>query len=95
AACSPQAWAAGAPFLLVQSLLGLTFDASGPRVRLSRPSLPNSIGEITLRNLTLGGGRADFTVRRHGRTCSVHMLRSTGGLDVVVEDSGSSAAAEP
>jgi glycogen debranching enzyme len=93
AACSPQAWAAGAPFLLVQSLLGLTFDAGARRVRLSRPVLPDSIGEITVRNLSLGGSRADFTVRRHGRTCSVHMLHSTGGLDVAV-DSGSIAAAD-
>jgi glycogen debranching enzyme len=93
AACSPQAWAAGAPFLLLQSLLGLTFDASARRVRLLRPVLPDSIGEITVRNLTLGGGSADFTVRRHGRTCSLHVLHSTGGLDVAV-DSGSSAVAE-
>ncbi|HEY7547979.1 MAG TPA: amylo-alpha-1,6-glucosidase [Hyphomicrobiaceae bacterium] len=93
AACSPQAWAAGAPFLLVQSVLGLTFDASARRVRLLRPVLPDSIGELTVRNLALGGSTADFTVRRHGRTCSVHMLRSTGGLEVAV-DSASAAAAD-
>jgi hypothetical protein len=55
--------------------------------------LPDSIGEITVRNLTLGGSSADFTVRRHGRTCSVHMLHSTGGLDVAV-DSGASGASD-
>ena len=55
AACSPQAWAAGAPFLLLQGMLGVTFDPDARRIRLVRPRLPALVGDVTVRNLALAG----------------------------------------
>jgi glycogen debranching enzyme len=82
AACSPQAWAAGAPFLLVESMLGVAFDHAARRIRLARPTLPEFIGDIIVRNLTLAGSSVDFTLRRHGARVSLHVLRASEDLEV-------------
>jgi glycogen debranching enzyme len=90
AACSPQAWAAGAPFLLLQGMLGVTFDPAERRVRLVRPRLSALVGDVTVRNLSLGGGTVDFTVHRQGARAALEVLRATSGLEVTL-DPGSAA----
>lgn len=59
--CSPQAWAAGAPFALLQALLGLEPDAAQGRLRLA-PSLPAWLGRVELQGLQVGGARINLTV---------------------------------
>jgi glycogen debranching enzyme len=82
-ACAPQAWAAGAPFQLLKSMLGLQFDPARRRIELCNPRVPSSIGEITVRNLRLGRASADFTVRQESRDAvSLQVLRATGQLEV-------------
>ena len=83
-ACAPQAWAAGAPFLLLQASLGLQFDTAQCAIRLCNPRLPDFLNEVVLRNLCLGEASADLAVRRHGANVSVEVLRSDGGIDVSV-----------
>jgi glycogen debranching enzyme len=85
AACSPQAWAAGAPFLLVHAMLGVTFDAAARRVRLVRPALPPFIGEVTVRNLSVGDSCVDFGLRRHGTRLALQVLRAAPGVEVLVD----------
>ena len=46
-ACAPQAWAAGAVFLLLQACLGLTIDAVDGRVTVSHARLPEVLDEVT------------------------------------------------
>jgi glycogen debranching enzyme len=85
AACSPQAWAAGAPFLLLNAVLGVAFDHAGGRIHLVRPALPDSLDELTVRHLTLAGAgtpSADFTLRRHGARVTLHVLRADEGVEV-------------
>jgi hypothetical protein len=91
AACSPQAWAAGAPFLLVESMLGVTFDTAQRRIRLVRPALPDFVGDVTVRNLALGGASVDFTLRRRGARVSLHVLRAAEDLEVRLDSRGSAA----
>jgi glycogen debranching enzyme len=90
AACSPQAWAAGAPFLLLQGMLGVAFDPDARRIRLVRPRLPALIGDVTVRNLSLAGGKVDFTLHRQGARVALQVLRATAGLEVAL-DAGSRA----
>jgi glycogen debranching enzyme len=85
AACSPQAWAAGAPFLLVHAMLGVTFDTAARRIRLVRPALPEFIGDVTVRNLSLGDTRVDFTLRRHGTRLALQVLRAAPGVEVAID----------
>ncbi|QBS37265.1 amylo-alpha-1,6-glucosidase [Thermaerobacter sp. FW80] len=63
AACAPQAWAAGAPLLLVRALLGLEPDAPAGVIRL-QPVLPPWLAGVRLRGLRVGGGRLSLEVRR-------------------------------
>jgi glycogen debranching enzyme len=55
-ACMPQAWAAGAPLLLLRTMLGLESD--GSRL-LTDPAVPEVIGQITLLDIPGPWGRMD------------------------------------
>jgi glycogen debranching enzyme len=81
-ACSPQAWAASAPFSLLQSMLGLEFDHGSRQIRLVNPSIPKFAGDIIIRNLSLGEASADIAVRRDGEATSLHVMRASGDLQV-------------
>jgi glycogen debranching enzyme len=83
AACSPQAWAASAPFLLIQTMLGLEFDLEARQIRLVNPDVPAFAGEIVLRNLSLGDARVDIALRQDERSAiSLHVLRTVGDVQV-------------
>jgi glycogen debranching enzyme len=63
-ACSPQAWATGAPLLLLRSMLGL--EARGRGVRLD-PVVPQEIGSIRVSGLPAFGTRWDVdAIGSHG-----------------------------
>lgn len=55
-ACSPQAWATGAPFLLVRTMLGLA--ARDGRLHIT-PNVPSEIGHLRLRRLHALGSEWD------------------------------------
>ena len=65
-ACSPQAWAAATPLYLLQSCLGLSFEAEANRIIF--------LSEITLTGLSLPAGRANVQVRRVQRGFVVEVL---------------------
>jgi glycogen debranching enzyme len=81
-ACSPQAWAAGTPLLLLQSSLGLEFNPARNEILLRKPRLPSFLEEVTLRNLRLGRSVLDLMVRRHGTDVSLQVLRNEGQIMV-------------
>ncbi|MBV8200535.1 MAG: amylo-alpha-1,6-glucosidase, partial [Acidobacteria bacterium] len=83
-ACSPQAWAAAAVFLLLQSTIGLQIDAPNRRLCLDRPELPPLLKRLELRNLRIGGASLDLTFRRHLRDVGVTVEHKSGELEVVV-----------
>jgi glycogen debranching enzyme len=61
--CSPQAWASGAPLLILRSFLGLAPDEPNKTMRV-RAKLPAGWGEVTMDSLRLGECRA--TIRARG-----------------------------
>ena len=63
-ACAPQAWAAGAPFLMLQAVLGIEIDAVRRRIVFDRPALPDGVDLLCLRRLPLVGRRIDLNIRR-------------------------------
>src|SRR5262249_3663607 len=83
-ACSPQAWAAGAPFSLLQSMLGLEFDHPARQIRLINPSVPELAGDIIIRNLSLGEANADVAIRQEGKAISLQVMRTRGDLRVTL-----------
>jgi glycogen debranching enzyme len=82
-ACAPQAWAAGAVYLLLQSSLGLSIDASARRVSFSRAVLPESIESLQITNLRVGDASVDLLLERHAYDVGVRVLRRTGHVDIV------------
>ncbi|HUQ11117.1 MAG TPA: glycogen debranching N-terminal domain-containing protein [Steroidobacteraceae bacterium] len=83
-ACSPQSGSAAAPFLMLQSVLGIAIDALDRQIVLAHPVLPDGLNEITVRGLSVGEASVDFTVRRHGGSVSVSVDRREGKLDLVI-----------
>jgi glycogen debranching enzyme len=71
--CSPQAWASGAFFLILTSLLGIRPSASRNLLNIINPELPDWLDYLHIRNLRIGKSLVglDF-VRRGPRTfCNV------------------------
>jgi glycogen debranching enzyme len=83
-ACAPQAWAAGAPFLLLQASLGLTFDPARREICLHNPYLPPFLNHVRLRNARLCDATVDLMIHRDGDAVSVEVVRTQGAVRVLV-----------
>jgi glycogen debranching enzyme len=83
-ACSPQAWAAGSLFHLISSTLGMRPSARERRLELLRPSLPDWLPGLRMRNLRVGDALVDLAFSGSDGSISVEVLRRTGDVDVVV-----------
>ena len=83
-ACSPQAWSAGAAFLLLQSSIGLSIDAARKKVVLTRPVLPEFLEQVRVRNLAVGEASVDLMLFRSGNAVAVTVERRDGEVDVLV-----------
>jgi glycogen debranching enzyme len=81
-ACAPQAWAAGAPFMLLQAVLGITFDPKTCSICFQNPRLPAFAEEITLRNLGFADASVDIALRRADNHVAMRILRNHGSVAV-------------
>lgn len=84
-ACSPQAWAAGTVFLLLQATLGLSIHGARRHISVVRPTLPDNIDYLDIWNLPVGSGQADLHFERHGEDVSVNIRRRTEGITLKLE----------
>jgi glycogen debranching enzyme len=73
--CSPQAWAAAAPLLLLRALLGLDPDVPTGTLAASA-NLPAELGEVHLRGARLWHGHFDVRAERNTIEIDAHALRS-------------------
>jgi glycogen debranching enzyme len=83
-ACAPQAWAACAPFALLQACLGLEIDADGAMVTLHRPRLPPFLDWLKVSRLQVGDSRLDLLFRRQDQSVAVSLLSREGDAEVEV-----------
>ncbi|MGH9869956.1 MAG: amylo-alpha-1,6-glucosidase [Candidatus Polarisedimenticolia bacterium] len=83
-ACAPQAWAAGAVFMLLRAVLGLSIDVPHTQLRFFSPVLPPYLNELRLQNLRVGRGHVDVVLHRYRDDVGVSILRREGPVDVVV-----------
>ncbi len=65
-ACSPQAWAAAAPFQLLQAVLGLEVDAKKLEVKINPEHWRAEWGTLRIRNLPVGNKTADIELSPAG-----------------------------
>ena len=84
-ACAPQAWAAGAAFMLLEACLGLAIDAVNSQVVVRQPRLPDSLKEVRVQGVPLGGRTIDLLFERSddGRV-GVKLMREIAGVELVV-----------
>ncbi|HEY3347267.1 MAG TPA: amylo-alpha-1,6-glucosidase, partial [Nitrospirota bacterium] len=83
-ACSPQAWASAAIFMLLQACLGLGINAPRRQVRFDKPTLPDMLASLTIENLKVGDASVDLSLLRQEEDVGVHILRRHGELEVLV-----------
>jgi glycogen debranching enzyme len=82
-ACAPQAWAAGAVFLILQSCLGLQIDAVTPAIRLTHSMLPESVPYVRITGLRVGSAEVSLEITRRNKTVSTAILNRRGDIDIV------------
>jgi glycogen debranching enzyme len=83
-ACSPQAWAAGASFLFLETMLGLRAHAERGELELLHPNLPDWLGKVTLKGLQVGDASVDLLFHRWRGTTSAEVLRKVGDVAVTI-----------
>jgi glycogen debranching enzyme len=64
--CSPQAWASGAPFLILTALLGLKPKACKHELNIENPYLPDFLTYLEIKNLQIGESRVSLEFSRQG-----------------------------
>jgi glycogen debranching enzyme len=84
-ACSPQAWAAGTVFMLLQSCLGITVDAKRRRIVFDRPYLPQGIPQLSIRDLRIEDCRVTLLMERDSGPVRIRVVEKHGEVDVVVK----------
>jgi glycogen debranching enzyme len=77
-ACSPQAWSAASPLLMLQSILGLRVDAPRGRLSIKTPILPSYLRRVDIHNLRVGASVVDLRFRRVGARCHVDRFDVAG-----------------
>jgi glycogen debranching enzyme len=82
-ACAPQAWAAGAVFLLLRACLGMTVRATERQICFDHPILPPDLDEVQIENLKLLDASVDLLIHRHGESVDVEVLRRRGEVEIV------------
>jgi glycogen debranching enzyme len=83
-ACAPQAWASAAPFLLLQSCLGLQIEGTCRRLSFNRPALPPFLERVEIRRLSIGDARVDLILDRYQEDVSIVVARRDGDVEIVV-----------
>jgi glycogen debranching enzyme len=84
-ACSPQAWATGSIFQLLQMMLNLVPDAPNNQLRIIDPALPESINKLSLNNLRIGSTLLDLEFERSGSSTACRVMKKRGNLRVIIE----------
>jgi glycogen debranching enzyme len=83
--CEPQAWSAGAMFLMLKSSLGLVSDAVNHQLTIRKPYLPPFLSTVRIANIRVGSETATlYFARSVGKTaCTID--KKSEGLKVVVD----------
>jgi glycogen debranching enzyme len=85
-ACSPQAWSAGAAFMLLKAVLGLSVDCQTRQIIFNRPRLPKSTTSLWIEELRLGDASVNLLIKRGPQQIDVEILDQIGKLDVRLRD---------
>jgi glycogen debranching enzyme len=83
-ACIPQAWAAAAPLLILQAMLGISASAPDRALRIERPALPDWLTGIRLERLCVGKASVTLDFRRDGHATGFTLVDQRGDVNVTM-----------
>jgi glycogen debranching enzyme len=87
-ACSPQAWASGTAFGLLEAITGMRMGREPETGRVTvlfrNPVLPEHINLLEIHGLRLGDEEIDLQLHRGEHDTGVLVKRRTSGVDVVI-----------
>ena len=84
-ACSPQAWATGTMFQLLQIMVNLVPDVPNNCLRIVQPTLPASVSYMAINNFKVGQTLLDLEFERSLEATACRVVRKRGNLRVVIE----------
>jgi glycogen debranching enzyme len=76
--CSPQAWASGAMFLILMSVLGIRPSAPRKELNIINPCLPEWLDYLHIRNLKIGSARVGLDFTRSGERTFCNVVEVEG-----------------
>ena len=94
-ACSPQAWAVGAVFMVLQACLGLSLNQPEGRIVFDHPRLPSFIEWITIKGLRIGSASVDLSLRRDQEDVGIFIERREADLEREMGRRGEEGKGEP
>ncbi|MGH2722899.1 MAG: amylo-alpha-1,6-glucosidase [Actinomycetota bacterium] len=83
-ACRPQAWASGAPFLMMRSYGGLSADAANHRLFIERPRLPAWLERVEITGMRVGNARLDLVFTNNDGVTATEVPRKEGDIEVLI-----------
>jgi glycogen debranching enzyme len=84
-ACSPQAWATGTVFQLLQIMVNLVPDVANNCLYILQPTLPPSVSYMSVNNFKVGQTLLDLEFERSLEATACRVVRKRGNLRVVIE----------
>jgi glycogen debranching enzyme len=83
-ACRPQAWATGAPLLMIRSYGGFTADAPAGRLYVIRPQLPAWLDRVEILGMRVGSARVDLSFSARDGVTATQVPRKEGDVEVLI-----------
>lgn len=85
-ACSPQAWASGSIFMILQALLGIDANAPANTLYINNPSLPEWLREVDVKGMKVGNSSISLKFRREGGVTSFVVTEKDGAIKTIVTE---------
>jgi glycogen debranching enzyme len=83
-ACRPQAWASGAPLLMMRSYGGFSADAPNRKLYIDRPALPAWLQRMEIRGMRVGAARVDLVFSNNEGVTATEVPRKDGDLEILI-----------
>jgi glycogen debranching enzyme len=84
-ACIPQAWAAAAPFMLLQAMLGISAHAPQNQLTVDRPQLPDWLVGVQIHNVRVGHSKVGLAFWEAGSSSTgFSLLEQQGDVRVTM-----------
>jgi glycogen debranching enzyme len=83
-ACSPQSWAAGSVFMILQASLGMTVCGAPPHIHFRDSYLPPAVDYVFVENLKVGKSKVSLMIRRQAHGIGIEVIRREGDVEVAV-----------